>query len=335
MCSIVLFTVLGFAVTVTTVMSVFSAVSSLVAIPFAGFFLYTPDIEPNIIRANYTNIDSKFTTVKGVEVHYRDQGNKDSKHPIILLLHGAFSSLFTWEPWIPYLKSDFRLISVDLPGQGVTGPHPAYPSTTEGHANFVEDFLKDINLIDKEFYFIGNSYGGAIAITFYNNNTKTKISIKKMVLIASSGYPIAKKPRVVRWARIPIARQIIRYVTPKRWIKSSLEEIYVDKSKVTEKYIQRTYDLLLRKGNREAMLDKIDHFNDETDAQLVQKIKNVDIPTLLLWGRNDTWIPIEFATRFQKDLPESKLIIYDDIGHVPHEENPQQLAEDTKEFLLS
>jgi len=194
MCTVTIF---GFAffISISIAISIFTSITSVV-VGTLGIYLVTPDIEASIIRANYTNIDSKFTTVKGVEVHYRDQGNMDSNRPIVLLLHGAFASLHTWEPWIEYLQSDFRIISVDLPGQGVTGPHPAYPSTPAGHADFVDDFLKDLQLTKRDFYFVGNSYGGAISFNFYsifNNNDKTGINVKKMVLIDSMSYPLEKK----------------------------------------------------------------------------------------------------------------------------------------------
>ena len=104
---------------------------------------YAPDTDPAAMRAKYTNAASRFVEVEpGLKVHIRVEGKADG--PALLLLHGSNSSLQTWEPWVARLGNDYRIVSLDLTGHGLTGPHPKRDyrvATTVGVVDaVVEDF---------------------------------------------------------------------------------------------------------------------------------------------------------------------------------------------------
>jgi pimeloyl-ACP methyl ester carboxylesterase len=99
---------------------------------------------------------------------------------------------------------------------------------------------------------------------------------------------------------------------------------------VTNELIDRYYYLTLRPGNRKAFLVRmqLDSYQDQSG-----KIKSLTQPTLIIWGEKDLLIPVENAQKFAADLPNNKLVIYPELGHVPMEENPQETVKAAKEFL--
>src|SRR5579862_7618402 len=88
------------------------------------WFLFTPDIPRAVLVAKYARPPSEFMTLAdGARIHFRDRGPKSA--PAIVLVHGANASLFTWEPWAIRLSDAFRVVSIDLPGHGLTGEVPS------------------------------------------------------------------------------------------------------------------------------------------------------------------------------------------------------------------
>ncbi|MEM6298630.1 MAG: alpha/beta hydrolase, partial [Bacteroidota bacterium] len=93
----------------------------------------------------------------------------------------------------------------------------------------------------------------------------------------------------------------------------------------------RHYELFSREGNPEAFMRMVNgHFRDNTP-----RLRKIQQPTLILWGREDVWIPLEYGRRFHKAIPHNDFIIYDKVGHVPMEEIPLESAKDTLEFLAA
>jgi pimeloyl-ACP methyl ester carboxylesterase len=128
---------------------------------------------------------------------------------------------------------------------------------------------------------------------------------------------------------MPVLNQIVRYVTPRFFFKKNLTQVYADPEKITEDLITRYYELARREGNRQAFIERA-KVNSKSNYEQLSKIKN---PTLIQWGRQDTWIPLNSGQRFAKDLPNNELIIYENAGHVPMEEIPEKTAEDALTFL--
>ena len=99
---------------------------------------------------------------------------------------------------------------------------------------------------------------------------------------------------------------------------------------VTDELVNRYYELYLRPGNRQAFVDRVQR-HGRTDHTEIASIKN---PTLLLWGKEDLWVDPVHAARFDEDIPNSKLIMYENVGHLPMEEIPERSAKDVQTFLL-
>ncbi len=284
------------------------------------------DIRVSELKAKYTNAASAFILVDGMEVHYRDEGSPADSLPIVLL-HGTAASLHTFDAWVNGLKNAHRVVRMDLPAFGLTGPFPDRNYSMAHYTAFLKDFLTALKI--KQCVLAGNSLGGQIA---WNFTLEQPAMVTKLILIDAAGYPLNSKsvPLAFTMARMPVMKNLINYVTPRFMVKASVKNVYFDKSKVTDALVDRYFDLALREGNRQALVDRL---NSVTDTLAYKQISNIKQPTLILWGANDLLIPIANAYKFEKDLPNDSLVIIDKAGHTPMEESPLESLKPVLSFL--
>ncbi len=284
------------------------------------------DLPLEELKAKYALDSSSFVSVDGMDVHYRDEGNQSDSIPI-LLIHGTASSLHTYDDWTDRLRSEYRVVRMDLPGYGLTGPFPDRDYTIDNYVTFIYQFLDKLN-IDK-CIIAGNSLGGRIAWGFTSEHPEM---VDKLILIDAGGYPTKPKsiPLAFRLTQKPIIKNISKFITPRFIVKKSVENVFADKTKVTEALVDRYFELTLREGNRQAMIDR---FTTKYDTSAYHKIKLIKQETLILWGEQDQLIPIENAYSFHKDLSNDTLAIIKKAGHVPMEEKPNESIDIVISFL--
>lgn len=278
------------------------------------------------LKPKYARAPSEFVAVMGMNVHYRDEGDPQDSLPVVLV-HGTGSSLHTFDAWTASLKENKRVVRMDLPGFGLTGPFPDRKYTMESYMKFVAAFLSSRDI--KQCILAGNSLGGQIA---WNFALRYPEMVQKLILIDASGYPekSTSVPLAFRVARTPLLNKTLTFITPRFVIKSSVENVYSDKSKVTSELVDRYFDLSLRAGNRQALIDRMQM---TIDTNQIRHIKNILQPTLILWGEEDGLIPVESAYRFHRDLPDDSLVILKNSGHVPMEENPLESLKAVRHFI--
>ena len=301
------------------------ALGSLIALLTVAVFAvgFRLDLSVEELKPKYTSAASRFVELDGLNVHYRDQGPRDA--PVLMLLHGSSASLHTWEGWEARLKNDFRVISVDLPAHGLTGPWPKGGDySLDGYARFVDRFADKISL--NRFALAGNSMGGAIAWTYAGQHPPR---IEKLILIDAAGYPRPEAQRFFGLLRLPGSEFLLRWFAPRFVVAMTARSVYADPAKVDDALIDRYRDLLRREGNRAAVNERLQAF--KPDLALLAKI---DMPVLILWGGKDRLLLPAEAFRFQNDIKNTTLKVYSDLGHVPMEENPEQSANDARKFLL-
>ena len=283
------------------------------------------DISVEALKAEYANEYSKFIEVNEMQVHYRDEG----KGFPIILIHGTASSLHTWNDWTKELTQTYRVIRMDLPAFGITGPNKNADYSIKAYTQFLHQFLAKME-IDK-FYLVGNSLGGNIA---WNYAAEYPEKIEKLILVDASGLPTNKpQPTIFKMAKTPVLSSLFLYVTPKIFIKKNMKEVYGDETKITDDLVNRYHKMALRVGNRQAFIDraKIDFKLGEKDN--LKKLKSIQTPTLLIWGAKDNWILLDNGKRMNNALINSKLVVLENSGHVPMEESPEESLIILKEFI--
>ena len=288
---------------------------------------WTPDKSFNEVRVKYANKASHFIDLgKGERVHYRDQGNKTS--PALILIHGTSASLHTWEPLIDELKRDFRLISFDLPGHGLTGANDDANYSMAKFVSTVDLVMKELKLESASL--VGNSLGGAVA---WESALAMNEKIDSLVLLAPSGAPRKMKASSnigFKLLASPVGPFLIKRFTPRFIIKASIEQTVFKPSLITEKTVDRYWELLRLKGNRQAMLD-LANTTKRKDAW--RDLHNIHQPTLIIWGREDNLLTVDMAATFEEEMPNSSLVVLDDTGHLPMEESTQRVANLILKFM--
>jgi pimeloyl-ACP methyl ester carboxylesterase len=268
-----------------------------------------------------------------MNVHYRDEGIQTDSVPLILL-HGMSSSLNTWDSVAMGLKTEHRVISLDLPGFGLTGPSPENAYNFTYYNKFIDSFTTRLKI--KRFILAGNSMGGAISWNYALHNPG---GLAKMILIDAAGYPKKGESGSLGFkiASTPVINNLLLYATPKFLVRKSLETVYYDPARVTDAQVERFHDVAIRAGNREAALQIFKGSFTGTSKRFldspVPKIKDIKTPTLILWGDKDNLIGVNNVDNFLRDIQGSRAEIYKNVGHVPMEEVPEKVIESIQKFV--
>ena len=287
---------------------------------------WAPDRPVETLMARWAQPPSAFIDVRGLKVHVRDEGPRDDPAPL-MLIHGTSSSLHTWEGWVAAFKGERRVITMDLPGFGLTGPNARDDYRTAAYVSFVIDLLDTLAV--KKCVLAGNSLGGEIA---WQVAVAAPGRVERLILVDAAGYPLQSQsiPIGFRIARTPGLNRIMEFTLPRSLVASSVRNVYGDAARVTPELIDRYEALTLRSGNRHALVRRFEQSDFGADAARIATIRQ---PTLILWGGRDRLIPVDNARRFEHDIAGSRLVIFDDLGHVPQEEDAARTAAAVRDFL--
>jgi pimeloyl-ACP methyl ester carboxylesterase len=310
-------------------------VGTLIAVLVVLFLVFrTPDTDPEEMRAKYGGEPSQFVDIgDGVTVHLRDEGPREA--PAIVLLHGSNADLHTWEPWVEGLTQDYRVIRFDQVGHGLTGPDPVGDYS---RANYAADIAGVMDALGIEAAVIGgNSMGGKHALAFAADYPGRTLGL---ILVDASGAPMPKEETEKEddgggnigfaIAQTPGINRIVEQITPRSLIRQSLEESVSNQAVVTEEAVDRYWELLRYPGNRAATMAR---FSSPYDPLSEAEIAGIAAPTLILWGDEDRLIPLSAGRWLDRVMPDSELVVYEGIGHLPHEEAPGATLEAVRKWL--
>jgi pimeloyl-ACP methyl ester carboxylesterase len=290
---------------------------------------YAGDIPANELRAKYANAESEFVDLgDGLTVHLRDEGPKDA--PAIILLHGSNASLHTWQQWVDRLGKDYRIIRYDQPGHGLTGPQPKDDYSAKAFTDVVDRVAKNRGLT--KFYLGGNSMGGWVTHEYAKAHPEKLLGI---ILVDAAGAPDAKPkslPIGFRIARLPVLNQLARVITPRSVVETSLKQTVSNQAVVTQAEVDEYWELLRYPGNREATGKRFAQYASRLTPTPVSSA-TAAIPALILWGEQDSLIPVESVKWFEAKYTRSTSHIYPGIGHLPMEEAAEQTASDVRSWL--
>lgn len=271
----------------------------------------------------YASVESgsKFTKIDGQSVHYRDQG----KGIPILLLHGICDSLHTWRFWSKELQANgYRVISMDLPGYGLTGKWNREYST-ENYIDLIHKLIKKLDI--ENFSIAGNSLGGYMA---WNYAIAHPEDVNSLVLISPAGYPL-NPPFVVHFGQDKFTKWLAKTFSSKFIYDKISETVFYDTSKLLKYDKDRFYNLSKIPDNTEAYMDTFTEILKLSKQE--PHLERLKTRTLLLWGEEDAWIPHEQSKNWKRDVNNIEVINYKKVGHTAQLEIAHQSVSDAIHFL--
>lgn len=281
-------------------------------------YLGITDIPADTLRQKYGD-GAYFVDVLGTQVRVKEAGQGEP----LLLLHGFAASADTWDGWITRLSPHFRVIAVDVAPFGVTGPLPDRTMSPAELQNFMDALVPKLGL--SQFHLGGNSLGGYVA---WNYALRHPQQVKKLILVDAAGYAMPA-PLPVTLMKTPVLRDITAHFSPRFIVAQSVRDVYGHPENVTDAQIQRYHDMMRRENARPAVSDLVSRLDFSGVG-----ITELKVPTLILWGSRDKWIPPEHAAFFHRDISGSQLVMYEELGHIPMEEDPARTSLDAARFLL-
>lgn len=302
----------------------------IVAIVAAFLLLRTPDTDRDAMIAKYGGPNVTFAAgPAGQRVHYRDQGNRAG--PTIVLVHGANASLHTWEPLVKRLGGTYRIVTLDLPGHGLTGSTPDTDYSAEGMIDAIDVVAAKLGL--ERFTLGGNSMGGWVAWRYALARPER---IDALLLIDAAGMPLRKGEKApesnvgFRILKYPFGRWLATQITPRMLVEASLRGSVEKQEIVDDAMIDRYWELLRFPGNREATVLRA---RMDREPAMAERVGDIAAPTLILFGDRDRLINPTAAQTFHERIAGSEVVLEKGIGHLPMEEAPDETAAAIADFL--
>tara|TARA_B000000475_G_scaffold251578_1_gene228584 strand:+ start:16 stop:1017 length:1002 start_codon:yes stop_codon:yes gene_type:complete len=294
------------------------------------------DIPKNEIIAKHAKGASDFLELAdGSKIHFRDEGNKEGK--ALLLVHGFNGSLFNYEPLVPYLSDNYRVISLDLPAHGLTGAVESDLYSHKAYQNVIEEVVEILE-VDK-FYFVGHSMGGMIAWRYALDNLD---QLNGLIIIGSAFFgneqefedfqTINAPPLAFELIESKFFIRLLEFITPRILVKEGISQSVYDQSIVTDELVDQFHDIILMEGTRVSIGKLAEVHEDDFIADPLD-LRKITIPSLIIHGEEDNLVNIKFIDHFIEQIPNSKLISYPKTGHMIPMEVPLKLSEDIREFI--
>lgn len=272
--------------------------------------------------SRYQFPNSQFVTWEGIDVHLVERGVGDVS---VILIHGLGGALHEFNPLAERLAEHYHVISFDLPGFGLSDAPRHTKDIQAVYAGFM-DFILDEYAKDS-CYIVGNSMGGMIA---WNTALLHPNEIQKLVLLAPAGYDMVEiAEENAEWINQPTIRFLLAKGAAPFIAKSNVEMCFYDDESIDPTLFDRKYGMMNKEGNLD-YLKQLASYKDFMDTSAIQTIQT---PTLIIWGTEDEIIPYSHAQRFDRDLPNSTLLTYENCGHAPMLEELDKCAEDILKFF--
>jgi pimeloyl-ACP methyl ester carboxylesterase len=269
---------------------------------------------------------SRFIDVEGVRVHYQEAG--DQAAPALLLIHGFASSTLVWSKvFLRLAAAGFRVIALDMLGYGYSGKPRNGAYTIAGQAKVVTGLLDSLGI--PRALFVGSSYGGAVAATCALDYQDR---VEKLILVGTvnNNRPLGFK--LMRVFGSPVFGDVVSplLIGSRRLLRRRMRQVYDRHAWVLdERRVDARHLPLRTAGTQRAIIRTVRRWNAERisrDAHLITQ------PTLLLWGENDREIPLEDGERLHAEIPGSRLMVFLNCGHLPHEEYPEAFTNAVTDF---
>jgi 2-hydroxymuconate-semialdehyde hydrolase len=272
-------------------------------------------------------------TVRGARIRVRVSG--DPEHPPVLMLHGIGRSLEDWDPQHDRLAADHRLISVDLPGSGLSEPPPGRVTL----AGLADGVLATVGALGEErpLHVLGNSLGGAVALRMLADHP-ARIATLTLVNSAGFGKEVALALRILA---VPgLGRPLLRRVDERAAYRIE-RSLFHDRAHVTRERVDFALRVAARPHHARVFLETARELGTFRGIRapwresLLGSVAAHPRPTLIVWGDRDLILPATHLTAARTAFPQAKTHLFADTGHLPQIERADDFADLTRLFLTA
>jgi len=252
--------------------------------------------------------------------------------PPLLLLHGFGTTGYTWSRWVPTLSRSHRVHVVELKGFGdAPKPRDGRYSPLD-QASLLQDWIVQNDL--RDLTVVGHSLGGGVALlTALGMQGRARGRICRLVLLAGIAYPQTLS-RYLRVLGTPVLGPLLLRLLPlRRILRVAMRRAYHPSHPVSESHVGAYLQPLRGAGGRYALSRSAAQLMTPESVSLTGRYGELDLPTLLIWGRNDPVVPLWVGERLAADLPDARLEILDECGHMPQEEAAEESLRHLMRFL--
>ena len=308
----------------------------------ASALLFRPDLAREEL-SEYISEESGFIELPmGANMHFRDQGNMTG--PAVVMVHGGYGSLHNWEYWSPWLKNDYRMISMDLPAHGLTGRTASDRYTRQDMIQSVRELLRELDV--NQFIMAGHSMGGGVALEYaltYPEQVTALILVGPEGVPPEGGYDLEDVffedqidlEGLLNDSSLSLTERLLSKIGSPWAVEAALQSMYADPDKVTPEVVAEFGRIVRHEGNRYALTLMFRQFMATIDIEqdLAPLAHQIEQPVLLLCGNEDALVPPEVCNRANDLLPNSELKVYEGVGHMIQMEATEQSAVDVLAFL--
>ncbi|MBN8193530.1 alpha/beta hydrolase [Bacillus sp. NTK074B] len=267
---------------------------------------------------------AKVVEVNGANVYFEHYPHPTATETFVLL-HGFLSSTFSFRRLTPLLKENYNVISIDLPPFGNSGKNNRFIYSYDNLANTVIALLHQLKV--SNVHLMGHSMGGQIAL---NVMKKAPSLVEKGVLLCSSGYLKRMNWPVTLLSRMPFFHLYVKLWLTRSGVRNNLENVVHDASMIDDEMMFGYLKPFLEDDIFKALTRMI---RDREGDLSVNQLHNIQTPCLLVWGEHDRVVPLSTGLRLKQDIPNSKLVVLKETGHLVPEEKPSEVLEHIHAFV--
>lgn len=262
---------------------------------------------------------------------YMKYGNPKKK--TLLFLHGFGESKETWRFLTPRLSKNYHLVLLDLKGFGRSPKVDDYAYSVYDQARYVNNFIKEHNL--KEVTVVGRSFGGGVALVLalMQQDKLIEKSINRLILINSMAYK-QNLPSMLKTLNKPVIGYLGIHLLSNDWMaREAYRFAFYNDDLIPNESVTYSSAYLSQPWGKYVYLETVDQLIPDDIETMQKRYVEIDLPTLILWGREDVSIGVSMAYRLHRDLKRSKLKVFPKVGHIPNEEAPNSVAKEIIKFM--
>ena len=250
----------------------------------------------------------------------------------VLLLHGFGGNTYSWRFQMEILSESNRVIGLDLRGFGKSPKPDDNRYTFRDHVEMVKQFIYEMSL--SHIVLVGHSYGGSIALGLILDFKEDHPEIvDKLVIIAGAAYPqhLPSLARIMRTSGI--GNLTLKSLSEKKIVKWILKQMYHKRAMISQSTVSAYATPLKEDHAKKILMVTAENMIPQNPETYVKKYRNIDIPALLIWGENDSIVPLGYGRRLAKSMKNAHLKVIQECGHIPQEEKPVDVNQFMVEFI--